>query len=171
MDLSLSRLTRGINILTGESGSGKTHTCQCWVEHARSTGWQPCGVISPPVFENGKKIAIDVVHLRTGERRRLAERVERQSGFHVTDHWDFSTDVMAWSNAILGEMCPCDLLIVDELGPLEFEKEQGWMNAFTALQGDFFQRAVVVIRPDLLEEARIRWPQACIIDLSILNVS
>lgn len=171
MDLSLSVLAQGINILTGQSGSGKTHTCQIWVEHARQAGWRLGGVISLPVFENREKSAIDVVNLRTGESRRLANRVERQSGFHVTDHWDFSPEVMAWSNAVLGDATLCDLFIVDELGPLEFVKEQGWMNAFAALQGDFFDRAAVVIRPDLLEIARIRWPRACIIDLGTLNAS
>jgi len=171
VDLSLSVLTQGINILTGKSGSGKTHTCQCWAEHARQAGWQLGGVISPAVFENGEKIAIDVVNLRTGETRRLANRVERQSGFHVTDHWDFSTEVMAWSNAVLSETVPCDMFIIDELGPLEFVKKRGWMNAIAALQEDFFQRAVVVIRPDLLEMASIRWPRAFIIDLETFNTS
>jgi len=165
VDIDLTTLTQGITILTGGRGSGKTTTCQKWVEQAHRADWHISGLISPAVFENGEKTAIDVINLKSGERRRLANRVNRHTGFDVTDHWNFSPDVMTWSNAALNEHTPCDLFMVDELGPLEFSLRQGWGNAFQALQEGFFRFAVVVIRPELLDEACRIWPYANIIDL------
>lgn len=165
MDIDITTLTEGITILTGGRGSGKTATCQQWVEQAHRADWHISGLISPAVFENGEKTAIDVIDLKSGERRRLADRVNRYTGFHVSDHWDFHTDVVNWSNTALGDHSPCDLFIVDELGPLEFFRQQGWVNAFQALQGGFFRYAIVVIRPELMEEACRIWPDASIIDL------
>jgi nucleoside-triphosphatase THEP1 len=165
VDVELSSLPEGITILTGGRGSGKTRTCQRLVEQAGRAGWSVGGLLCPAVFERREKTGIDVINLKTGERRHLALHVNRQTGFEVTDHWDFSEDAMTWSNEILGEKTPCDLFIVDELGPLEFNRRQGWVNAFDALGSAFFLRAVVVIRPELLGEAFKLWPAARIINL------
>lgn len=160
MDIDIVALNAGITILTGDRGSGKTRTCQRWADQARQAGWKIAGLCCPAVFEQGEKTAIDVVNLKSGERRRLANRADRQTGFDVTDHWDFSAEVMDWCNEILGKIEPCDLLIIDELGPLEFVRHQGWVNAFRALQEVSYQKAVVVIRPELINEATSLWPDA-----------
>lgn len=165
MVIDVTSFPKGFIILTGWRGSGKTITCQHWLEQAHQAGWTVSGLISPAVFENGSKTAIDVVNLKTGERRRLANLVNRNTGFDVTDWWDFSPQVMEWCNTVLNDHSPCDLFMVDELGPLEFLRQQGWVNAFQALKERFFQHAVVVIRPELLEEALHLWPEAIIIDL------
>jgi nucleoside-triphosphatase len=165
LDVDIFALNPGLTILTGNRGSGKTRTCQRWVDQARQAGWNIAGLLSPAVFENGEKIGIDVINLATGERRRLAKRVDNVTGFIVTDHWDFAPDVLSWSNDILGKKTVCDLLIVDELGPLEFYRQQGWVNAFEALGEKSYRLAVVVIRPELMKEARSLWPEAAILDL------
>lgn len=165
MDIAVTDLPNGITILTGGRGSGKTSSCQQWLEQARQESWTVAGLISPAVFEKGSKTAIDVVNLKTGERRRLANLVDRKTGFDVTDRWDFSSQVVEWCNAILMDRSPCDLFCVDELGPLEFYRQQGWVNAFEAIRKGVFHRAVVVIRPELLEEAHRLWPEANILDL------
>ncbi|HEX7555673.1 MAG TPA: nucleoside-triphosphatase [Leptolinea sp.] len=165
MDVEIFTLKRPITILTGTRGSGKTQTCQRWVDQARNAGWTAAGLLSPAVVEEGEKTGIDVINLATGERRRLADRVDRQSGYIVTDHWDFSPDALAWGNDVLGEILPCGLLVVDELGPLEFYRRQGWVKAFDTIQTGLYRLAVVVIRPELLDEARLLWPDSGIIDL------
>ena len=49
---------------------------------------------------------------------------------------------------------PCDLLVVDELGPLELERGVGWTAALGLLQQSGFALAVVVVRPGLVARAR-----------------
>jgi len=165
MDVDVRSLPEGITILTGGRGTGKTRTSLSLVEQARRAGWSLAGVLCPAVFEDGEKIAIDMLDLTTGEQRRLACRENRQTGFEVTDHWNFNNAVLDRGNEILGSAGICDLLLVDELGPLEFYRRQGWVKAFDTLARGEFKRAVVVIRPELLEEARIMWPGAYVISM------
>jgi nucleoside-triphosphatase THEP1 len=126
------------------------------------------GILSPAVFEAGQKTGIEAIDLRTGQRRLLA--VRRQAGqtrteFH-TDRWHFDAEVMAWGDTVLQSAAPCDLLVVDELGPLEFERGAGWQAGLAALDSGQYRGAVVIIRPELLQTACQRWPAAHVIRIT-----
>jgi nucleoside-triphosphatase len=185
-------------IVTGERGAGKTAFCARLIELARSAGQQVAGVLSPAVFEGGEKIAIDVIDLRTNERRRLADhftpvttiqpftlkppspaaRVLCRRGrrleqlLHPAHHgphtprWSFHAEAVAWGDAAFSAASPCDLLVVDELGPLEFERGEGWQAGLTAIEARDYRWGVVVIRPELLGAALQRWPSARVIEIS-----
>jgi len=63
-------------------------------------------------------------------------------------------------------------LIVDELGPLEFEREEGWIAGVSAVDSGEYQAALVVIRPSLLMMASQRWKVSRVHDLdNIQNAS
>ncbi|MEI8132506.1 MAG: nucleoside-triphosphatase [Leptolinea sp.] len=171
MDLNFSDLQNmgsKIIILTGTRGRGKTAACQKWVQQAGMIGWNVSGLLCPAVFENGAKTGIIVKNLATGESRHLAGLVDGTVGEVATDHWNFDPEVLKWGSQVLGEIRECDLLIVDELGPLEFYRRQGWVEAFDVLGGGVYRLAVVVIRPELLDEARIIWPGASVCSLDEL---
>jgi nucleoside-triphosphatase THEP1 len=74
-------------------------------------------------------------------------------------------DAVAWGNQILRETVPCDLLVIDELGPLEFNREEGWIKAFDVLESGDYRSALVVIRPTLLDDALERWDVERIINV------
>ena len=57
------------------------------------------------------------------------------------------------------------MLIVDELGPLEFIEGRGWMNGLNALDSRNYRMAVATLRPSLLENAAQRWPGAQVYEL------
>jgi nucleoside-triphosphatase THEP1 len=165
---------RGIYIITGERGVGKTTLCQRVVEEACRRGWQARGVISPARMEgNGNnlyKIGIDLLDLSSGERFQLAQRIPDDAGSNtgkngevMTKRWAFDPQVLALGSRILAKSVPCDLLVVDELGPLEFERGEGWVEGLAALDSGLYRVALVVIRPELLEVARSRWHSAQVI--------
>jgi hypothetical protein len=52
------------------------------------------------------------------------------------------------------------LLVIDELGPVEFDQGRGLTKAFDILDSQTYRLAVAVVRPDLLERACKRWPSA-----------
>jgi nucleoside-triphosphatase THEP1 len=58
----------------------------------------------------------------------------------------------------LARATPCHLLVVDELGPLEIEREEGLLKAFDVLRRGDFALALVVIRPELVVKAQLRLP-------------
>lgn len=152
-------------ILTGIRGKGKTTTCRKWVDQAESMGWSVSGLLCPAVFENGIKTGIDVKDLSTGITRRLAWLAQGTGTEIATDHWNFDPDVLKWGSQVLNAIQKCDLLVVDELGPLEFYRHQGWMEAFDVIARSNFRLAVIVIRPELMDEARQIWPSAAICSL------
>ena len=155
-----------ILIVTGPMGVGKSTFCAERVAAARSAGWEVAGVLSPGRWADGAKIGIDVVDLRGGEVRRLAHGhgalggESAQGAAIVTQHWAFDAGAMAWANDLLAASTPCDLLVVDELGPLEWEQGQGWRAGLTAVDTRAFVTALVVVRPSLVELALARWPDA-----------
>jgi hypothetical protein len=141
-------------VLTGERGVGKTTHCRVLVEQARASGWDVAGLLSPGIFKDGVKTGILTQNLRTGESRPLAVLATHSP---LTTHhlplgqWLFDPSVIAWGNQIFQSRQPCDLFIVDELGPLEFFRGEGWINAFDALRQVPYRLGVVVIRPECID--------------------
>lgn len=138
-------------IITGWRGSGKTSFCQAMIEPARQAGWKAAGIFSPAVEKNGIKEFIDAVDIRTGEKRLLAA-AQRQTGddFAFGD-WFFNQGTLEWGNKVIANSLPCDLLVIDEIGPLEFYYSMGWDNALEVIQRKDFRLALVVVRPELVE--------------------
>lgn len=156
-------------LITGESGCGKTTWCLELVQQARLMDFYPLGIISPGVFVDGQKIGIDLLEIRTDERRRLARRRSEvtaagESSPH-TKAWQFDIDVLGWGNRFL-ENLATEVLILDELGPLEFLENQGLVNGLKLVDDRRYRMAYVTVRPLLLATARDRWPWGVALDLS-----
>ena len=154
-------------IVTGEIGHGKTQACGAAAAWLREMGWQVAGVLSPGVWAEGQKVAIDALDLRSGEARRLAERagVGYEAADPATHGWRFYAETIAWCNSLLANAIDCDLLVVDELGPLEFESGEGLTQGMRAVDGGRFRLGLVAVRPRLVQAAQARWPGA-----EVLNV-
>jgi len=157
-------------LVTGERGAGKTVFCRAVVEAVRALPGPPAvaGVVSPRAYEGGGQVGIDVEDLRTGRRRRLAtlRSPGEPARSQATRLWRFDEEALAWGNEVLRSATPCDLLVVDELGPLEFEESGGWSAGLAAVDSGAFSAAVVVVRPRLLPEARRRWPAAEVVEMA-----
>jgi nucleoside-triphosphatase THEP1 len=140
------------------------------VDQARLVGLAVDGLLSPAVFDSGVKVGIDLVAIATGARRRLAERrvgvgPQRLSGPHTTG-WQFDGDVLDWGNAWLRRLPALDLLILDELGPIEILESQGLSAGLDRIDQRKYRLACVVVRPMLLGACQERWPWRRVLDLS-----
>jgi nucleoside-triphosphatase len=155
-------------LVCGDRGSGKTRWCQRLVKAARLKGLLVRGVLSPAVFHAGRKAYIDLLDLAQGERRRLASlRKPRERVAHAIclGSWAFDPVVLAWGNRVLADICDCDLLVVDEVGPLEFTLNQGMVAGLEVISGRNHRLACVTIRPAMLAEALQCWPWAEVLRL------
>jgi nucleoside-triphosphatase len=152
-------------VLTGPRGAGKTTFCRDLIARAKQAGWDVAGVTSPAVVADGERIGFDAEDIRSGERRSLG-RAQPQPGFSLhLGCWFVDPTTLAWANQIFAHCCPCDLLIVDEIGPFELVMGKGWTNALSALRAGMYRAAVVVVRPALLETARAVLPIAACFDV------
>lgn len=156
---------KGINILTGPFRSGKTYFCLWFLDALRKGEVDVRGVISPGDYQEGKKLGIWAQDVRLGERRLLAQRGGEGLEIPRLYPWVFNRETISWANSFLKEAVPCQVLIVDELGPLEFEFNQGFVEAFGAISRGQFELALVVIRPELLNAALSLWKRAMVLNI------
>ncbi len=162
----ISKPTGKLIILSGPRGAGKTTLLQRTIERLQNESEDISGILSLPVEEKGRKIAIDGFDLRGGKSRRLAIRNTTGKGTLDTNNWAFDPAAMQWADEILARSTPCDLLVVDELGVLEFERGQGWLSGLKALDERQYHTAIVVIRPELLTRAHERWEESEVVEVT-----
>jgi nucleoside-triphosphatase THEP1 len=170
-------------IVSGWRGSGKTTLCRQVIAAAEERGWQTAGVLSPAEFKGDMKSAILIEDITTGERRQMAywpmalegqrpEEVCTEEDPYDPDwkpHWIFNKEEMAWGEEILSVVEACDLLVIDEMGPFELVQGKGWVSGLRLLDAGEYRLAMVVIRPELIEQATQRWPQARVVRLESLE--
>ena len=136
-------------MLTGAQGAGKTTFCRALATLARQKGWKTAGLLSPPGLEDGQKTSILTEDLLTGETRPLAASTPHASFDLPFGRWYFNQDSLNWANQVLENCLPCDLLIIDELGPLELIHRTGWQAARDVLRSKDYRLGLVVVREEL----------------------
>lgn len=142
-------------VLTGERGSGKTLVCNELAAEARARGLDVAGILTG---SSGPELhaAREVVDLRSGASRVFGSESSPDGvstgSDPLTPGWQLDEDVFAWATEVLSAATPCDLLIVDEVGPLELLGGRGWVRALDVLRAGHFHAALVVCRPNLLDK-------------------
>ena len=71
--------------------------------------------------------------------------------------------VLDWGDVVIQNSVPTNILIIDELGYLEFEKKMGWISAFKILDEGDYKNAIVVVRASLLGKALEKFENAVVI--------
>ena len=117
---------------------------------ARLNGFRVAGLLSLPVYDDTARVAILLHEVATGQERILARANGSGEGQHV-GIWTFEPDVLGWGRNILASLPDYDLLIIDEIGPLEIEMGQGLTNTMEVLKEVGHGVAVVTIRPSLVQ--------------------
>ncbi len=139
-------------ILTGERGVGKSTVCRRVVRLARERGYVCGGILT--LVEGDDRYVVDV---GDGRRRRLTQGSDGSSSV-IQGRFRFSAQTLSWGNRTLCQAAPCDLLVIDEVGPLEVERREGWVAAFDVLAAGRFALAILVVRPELVDQVREMFP-------------
>jgi len=162
-------------LLTGRSGAGKTTVCATVIERARGRGLTVGGVLTENVATQAGASAQHITDIDTGERRRLATatrerepvraRLEGQgrpfSPEEFAASWTFDEKGVAFGNAILAATFakPPDLLIVDQIGPLEFWCGGGFTAVFDVVSRGGQAASLIAVHPLTLDKAKERFPE------------
>jgi nucleoside-triphosphatase THEP1 len=138
-------------LLTGERQAGKTTVCRRVAELARGLSYDPAGVLAPALLgEDGLPAAYHALMVSDGEQRLLA-RADDDLGGPRTSRYSFDAAVFSWVIGRLRRAISqgCDLLIVDEIGPLELEQGRGLAPLLSDLSAGRHPRLLLVVRPEL----------------------
>lgn len=139
-------------VLTGHIGSGKSTVAARVVALARKRGLRCGGLLcSARLDADGRKVGIDGERLGTGERRHLADRSISRPGLRC-GVWRFEPDAMEWSlRVLMGAVSQRpDLLVIDELGPMELLEDRGLAPIIPELKAGRVPLALVLVRKSLL---------------------
>ena len=149
--------------VTGPRGSGKSSRCAEFVSIARACGIPAGGILSIPVFDSGTKTAIELLDVGTGASRRFA----RRHGSDDTDvgRWKLEDGALEWANGVLRRAAGSEILLVDELGPMELLRGEGLVDGVRALDNGGYALALAVVRPELIPLVLERWPQGRVVDV------
>lgn len=146
---------------------GKTTVCRQVAGLARGLGYDPAGVLTPAlVGEDGLPVAYHAQMVSDGEQRLLAwansdlgkENPKLSTGGPHTGRYCFDADVFSWVVDRLRAAISqgCDLLIVDEIGPLELEQERGMAPILSVLTRGKVPQLLLVVRPELIVQLQKR---------------
>jgi nucleoside-triphosphatase THEP1 len=152
-----------IFIVTGETRSGKTLLISRVISEINLRKVKVSGVFSPARFEGELKTGIYLVDISSQEKRLLANYKPGWDAENPKREWMMNPEVLQWGNTIIRDSLPTSVLIIDELGFLEFEKNQGWVSAFKILDEGEYNIAIIVVRIGLLRQALNKWKSAEII--------
>jgi len=141
-------------MLTGERGVGKTTFCRALASHARLAGWNVGGLITSAILTGEGKTGILAENIKTGDTRPLASLNQDPPFNLLVGKWYFDPSIISWGNQVIRDSVPCELLIIDEFGLLEFHLHQGWWGSVDVLQRKEYRVALLVVRPELQETAQ-----------------
>jgi nucleoside-triphosphatase THEP1 len=153
---------RKIILISGDRGAGKTMLCIALKNALSDLGKSHAGVISPGLYQAGKRIGILAEDILSGERRSIADYAPGWDKKNPERVWQFDFKAINWLNERLKNIPDAEILIFDELGYLEFEENRGWTAAFEKLDAGRYRCAFVVVRPELIDKALSRWPDASV---------
>jgi nucleoside-triphosphatase THEP1 len=142
-------------LLTGKGGAGKTTACWKALPGLRTSGIKMAGFISPPLLDgSGKKTGIEMLNLASGEHHTFARVVPRDQNPDI-GVYRLEGDAIEWARGVLAAalFSNIDLLVIDEIGPLELKRGGGFAFALEPLADpERIPNAIVIVRYELVEE-------------------
>ncbi len=146
-----------VYILTGPQGSGKTTLLKELLVQLRQHGCAVAGIRAPVVMKDGTRIGYDIVDVHTGVTLPLC-RIGQRDPVASAGPFGFDLEGIRLGTAalLLEAAGRCDLVVVDEIGPLELNGG-GWAPALRPLLESYAGRLLLVVRPDILGKVLEQW--------------
>ncbi len=139
-----------IFILTGPVDSGKTTFLKRVIEELKKQKVKMDGFLSEGIVEGQEKIGYDLVDLGVGKSIPFIRKSGQQDWQRIGPYF-FIPEGLSRAKMIILQSREADILVVDEIGPLELSGQGVW----DALEHVVFQRLqnyLFVLRREILED-------------------
>jgi molybdopterin-guanine dinucleotide biosynthesis protein A len=148
-------------LVVGEPGSGKTSWCREYINRRRESGSSVGGILSPAIEKQGQRVGSNALDLLTGKEvpfARLSGHGCFKGGEMVGDYTISRDGIIFACDAIKRAVeSRCDLVVIDEVGPLELGGK-GLMPAVElALASPV--NLLIVVRSSLKEALQGHFPE------------
>ena len=151
-------LPKRVLLLIGNPGVGKTTVLMKTVNALKESGYKVGGMISREARENGTRVGFEILDLSSSKRGWLAH-VNQKSGPQVGKYRVNIEDLnTVGAQAILDAAENCDVIAIDEVGPMELFSEKFKEATRKALESRKLVIAIIHWRAQdvLISEARKR---------------
>ena len=148
-------------LVVGEPGSGKTSWCSEYVDRRRESGSSIGGILCPAVEQQEQRVGSNAVNLLTDQEVPFA-RLSRNRSFRAGEKigsYTISRDGISFACGAVKEAVDnrCDLVVIDEVGPLELGGK-GLMSAVELALASAVD-VLIVVRSSLREALQRRFPE------------
>ena len=148
-------------LVVGEPGSGKTSWCREYIDEQRKRGATVGGIVCPAIQQQGQRVGSNALDLLTGQAvpfARLSRHESLKAGEKIGDY-TISKDGILYARGAIKRAIDngCDLVVIDEVGPLELSGK-GLMPAVESALGSA-ANLLIVVRSSLREALQKRFPE------------
>jgi molybdopterin-guanine dinucleotide biosynthesis protein A len=148
-------------LVVGEPGSGKTSWCREYVDRRRESCSSVGGILSPAIEKQGQRVGSNALDLLTGKEVPFARLSHCRSfkASEVVGDYTISRDGILFACGAIKRAVEsrCDLVVIDEVGPLEL-RGKGLMPAVElALASPV--NVLIIVRSSLKGALQRRFPE------------
>jgi len=117
-------MPKRVLLLTGNPSIGKTGVLMKTVNALKERGYAVGGMISCEVREGGRRVGFKILDLNSGSRGWLA-RINQKTGPQVGRYRVNIKDLnVVGAQAVTNAVEKCDIIAIDEIGPMELFSEK-----------------------------------------------
>ncbi|MEM3873777.1 MAG: NTPase [Candidatus Bathyarchaeia archaeon] len=161
-------MPKRVLLITGSPGIGKTTLLLKVVDALRARGYSVGGMVSREVRSCGTRVGFEILDLADNSRRGWLAHVNQKTGPQVGKYRVNLEDLDSVGvKAILRAIRECDVIVIDEIGPMELFSENFRQAVTKAFESGKLVIAVVhwKARDKLIDAAKTRK------DAEIFNVT